>query len=512
MIEDDRVLSIRNVRLQCEKFNELYSLYPGGVERLLFLETDGNQIIDTGFIPDKNSKVIFDAFIYTQDSYPRCLFGIRNGQAYNQNTGSAFGVWLITSTRYDDYYNKSATSINIETIGRPVIEKNGHTLTINGITVSAPDATITPGGTMFIFGNNTSGLATENDDTRRTKCIFYSCQIYDNGTLVRDYIPARKQGTVGLYDIVNEQFYENVGSGNFVAGPTRSIPKDYVELEYLQSNPTNNTNGPYINTGLKASNGAIISSKFQLLSETQIPNHAVHGMLFGVRDTSSPNYSNRLCFGKNSQSGTAGWRYDYRANNNTETSSVYTNAIVFSAYDNKAFLSDSTSFSNSKGTFESSYPIYLFSSNTAGSSSNCGYLKIFYIYMKTSDGERYFVPVKRKSDNELGMFDIKNQVFYAKTDATKEDFTGGNELAEENTTPIFSNIFQIEDEEKRIAYLNIIDDFGNFGLNRSLGNVPISASNLKRIFMTLLSDGTFPDYTKLEYLESNDTFTAGPEL
>jgi hypothetical protein len=37
---------------------------------------------------------------------------------------------------------------------------------------------------------------------------------------VRDFIPARmSSGTVGLYDLVNDVFYTNNGSGVFMPGP-----------------------------------------------------------------------------------------------------------------------------------------------------------------------------------------------------------------------------------------------------------------------------------------------------
>lgn len=44
----------------------------------------------------------------------------------------------------------------------------------------------------------------------------YSCKIYDNGTLARDYIPCvSPDGEYGLYDMVEEKFYSNQGTGQF---------------------------------------------------------------------------------------------------------------------------------------------------------------------------------------------------------------------------------------------------------------------------------------------------------
>ena len=47
----------------------------------------------------------------------------------------------------------------------------------------------------------------------------YYCKIYDNGILVRDYIPVRKDGVGYLYDKVSGQLFGNSGTGNFTLGP-----------------------------------------------------------------------------------------------------------------------------------------------------------------------------------------------------------------------------------------------------------------------------------------------------
>jgi hypothetical protein len=47
----------------------------------------------------------------------------------------------------------------------------------------------------------------------------YSCKIYDNGTLVRDFIPClNPDGEAGMYDFVNETFRGASGTGDFIYG------------------------------------------------------------------------------------------------------------------------------------------------------------------------------------------------------------------------------------------------------------------------------------------------------
>ena len=48
----------------------------------------------------------------------------------------------------------------------------------------------------------------------------YSCKLYNNGALVRDFVPCyrRADNEIGLYDLVNGVFYTNAGTGSFTIG------------------------------------------------------------------------------------------------------------------------------------------------------------------------------------------------------------------------------------------------------------------------------------------------------
>ncbi len=48
----------------------------------------------------------------------------------------------------------------------------------------------------------------------------YSAKVYDNGTLIRDFVPCTSpSGAIGLYDLEGKAFYENTLTGAFTAGP-----------------------------------------------------------------------------------------------------------------------------------------------------------------------------------------------------------------------------------------------------------------------------------------------------
>ena len=83
-------------------------------------------------------------------------------------------------------------------------------------------------GNLLLFATNTAGSA----DSQRGTMKLYSCQIYDNDTLVRDYVPCQKpDGTIGLWDDVNSVFYGNAGTGTFTAGPVVASPSIFVNID-----------------------------------------------------------------------------------------------------------------------------------------------------------------------------------------------------------------------------------------------------------------------------------------
>jgi hypothetical protein len=66
--------------------------------------------------------------------------------------------------------------------------------------------------TIFAVNSNNSVNA------EKAKIRVYSCQIYDNGTLIRNYIPVLYYGTPCLYDKVNKKYYYNAGTDEFLFG------------------------------------------------------------------------------------------------------------------------------------------------------------------------------------------------------------------------------------------------------------------------------------------------------
>ena len=182
---------------------------PAGYTQVEYLKSTGTQYINVGFKPNQDTRIVLDVNSPLV-SGPVWLFGARtaaDSKTYN---------FLCQGSKYrSDYNDNSSTSLTINPSGRFEIDKDKNITKINGSTASTiPYGAFQCEYSLYLFSNNNAGATGAG-----ASISIYSCKIYDNGTLVRDLIPARNSsGTFGLYDTVNGTFYTNQGSGAFTAG------------------------------------------------------------------------------------------------------------------------------------------------------------------------------------------------------------------------------------------------------------------------------------------------------
>ena len=95
------------------------------------------------------------------------------------------------------------------------VDKNKNVTTFNGTEVLTDTyATFDCKYPLFLLAMNTAGTASGFASAKLKKVL-----IYDNGTLVRDYVPCiDPEGIAGLYDMVNNVFYADAAGGTFTAG------------------------------------------------------------------------------------------------------------------------------------------------------------------------------------------------------------------------------------------------------------------------------------------------------
>lgn len=189
------------------------SRLPSGYTELVYIQNSGTQLIDTGYVPSGETtvEITFKCEKIAggeAENYP--VYGSANG--YNKN---AFELWSLAKgfCTYGSQDYKSNFGLTAGVKYTSIQSKN--VLTINGNTFTFTKQTFsTPYNLLLFATHRDNGIIISADDA---KLKIYSCKIYDNDTLIRDFVPCiNASGNVGLYDLVGKQFYGNAGTGVFI--------------------------------------------------------------------------------------------------------------------------------------------------------------------------------------------------------------------------------------------------------------------------------------------------------
>ena len=201
---------------------------PSGYMQVEYIESRGTQYIDTGFNPNQNTGVTMD-FEVTDTSVTSWLFCGRTSAS-----AGAYGVYAYTGgSSFYFVYGAGRTDFSGTTAQRQICTVDKNKCTIQETTVTIDAQTFTSSATLCLLVRNTNGTLASF-----ARAKIYSCRIYDNGTLIRDYVPCLNvSGAAGLYDMVNGVFYGNAGTGSFTVGAVyasgvaRKIKRDYIGID-----------------------------------------------------------------------------------------------------------------------------------------------------------------------------------------------------------------------------------------------------------------------------------------
>jgi hypothetical protein len=218
--------------------NSVQHKLPNQYQQVEYIESTGTQFFDTGVKANNNTRMVVDfKNTTTSDSGLYMLFGARN---YYNNSGFGISISSYGGYVYWGNYDYANYEFRLNTKIRTKydISKNG--AIIGDTFLELPDTTFTGNYPITIFSlNSNTGY-----DTRYAYGQLYSSQIYDNDVLVRDFVPCyrKSDNVVGLYDIVNDVFYENIGTGELLKGnnaTTAPTPEAPIEVESV-GNKTKN--------------------------------------------------------------------------------------------------------------------------------------------------------------------------------------------------------------------------------------------------------------------------------
>lgn len=178
---------------------------PQMVNFVNYIQSNGTQFIDTGFKPNQNTKVEIKMQSSNQDGDSVWIFGCQTSWGSN-----GFAV----STHTAEFgYSTTITDVNF-------YDGSDHTIIFDKGVLKKDGSTIWTGSGTFqtIYNMYISGINAAGTGISLIGKIYYA-KIWDNGTLIRDYLPCLdKDGVACLYDKVEKKYYYNAGSGEFIAG------------------------------------------------------------------------------------------------------------------------------------------------------------------------------------------------------------------------------------------------------------------------------------------------------
>ena len=192
------------------------SRLPSGYTELQYIESSGAQYINTGQPPSPNTRLTMMAsFLSLTGSYVSA-FGSRNVGV------EQFWTFLtVSQNKFSARFGTETISLNTGSETIDTYDFNGNQITINGESAKLPNASFSSNYPIYICGTNNAGALMYGSAVR-----VYSVKIYENGAITRDFIPCENPSEeIGLYDLENDQFYGNAGSGAFTAGP-EAVPSD----------------------------------------------------------------------------------------------------------------------------------------------------------------------------------------------------------------------------------------------------------------------------------------------
>lgn len=374
---------------------------PSGYQEVEYLESTGTQYIDTNVVINSNSKMVCENQ-FTDTSAQ--LNGVYTSSAMRFQFGILSDKFYIGLGSKSQYFNLPAdTSKHIW-----VNDLLNKTCSIDTETYSDSSITSTSNILKFLLFVRTNSSETNRDYYCKER--IYSCQIYDNNVIIRNFIPCyrKSDNKPGLYDSVNKVFYTNQGSDEFILGSATSLPSEYQQVEYIESTGTQ-----WIDSGVIGNSNTKIVSKLSF-------NPNVDVQIMG-----------------------SGWLADQRINFGKRTgNNTYSIAIG-------SWLNSSITLDNNYHLIEVDVPNKIgkidnetldFSSYSyTGENQNIG----IFARIRTGDVDYYcnskcktfqiydnnvlvrnFIPCYRKSDNEIGLYDLVTKSFYT-NQGTGTFFKGG---------------------------------------------------------------------------------------
>lgn len=252
--------------------NSKQQLLPDGYTQLEYIQSSGTQYIDTGITATDNT-------------------GIKIKYCYTASGSSAIsGIFMSTSPRQDTLFissNSGQTNSTLFCAHRGVTFTTSIDIALN--TDYTCEINYLNSGEAY-FGDTLLGNVGSNDVYNKTIPLFarYSVggsnyaisnsriyyAIFSEGNAIsKHFIPAKRNSdnVLGMYDIINNEFKTNVGTGTFTAGPVAPTPNAPIEIESVGDKTKNLWNSTLIVGCMKFADGQYLNYPGYVCNSTPIP-------------------------------------------------------------------------------------------------------------------------------------------------------------------------------------------------------------------------------------------------
>lgn len=193
---------------------------PTGYTQLSYIQnnrTTDEQYIDTGYKPDSLTKMflMFTLLDYEVNSTLFSCSGITNYEFYTvRYNGIIFHIYFgdgysSSSSLTEDYYNQFVLFFNYSN-GVFNLKQARGTEFVDIINTTLTNSFVNNNDTLRLLYPLNNSFKSKANAIRINSCTIWSNR-ENNNTIVRDYIPARRDddGINGLYDLKEQQFYPN---------------------------------------------------------------------------------------------------------------------------------------------------------------------------------------------------------------------------------------------------------------------------------------------------------------
>jgi len=183
--------------------------------RLSFIESTGTQYIDTG-VATANT-IITEATIKYPDDVDFASSTVFGSGTTASNSGDRYQIVFSTETNFSCRCDGGTANLpgdirEVHTVKLDAVAKKAY---IDGKVHNLSYNRTLNTNNIFIFVRKMDDMSTAVP----TKMLFYGCNMWDDETQIREFIPVIDwNDVVCLYDMITKTFFYNAGTGDFVAG------------------------------------------------------------------------------------------------------------------------------------------------------------------------------------------------------------------------------------------------------------------------------------------------------